>query len=102
MFCLVQLQPAWARLDTGGQVFGVKKGRSTADSDPRLLYDSTIAIGNNLLGKASGSRNYRVCVSMFGEVKSLPENPSETFISEPPHALKNLGLGAGIPRLFST
>ncbi len=36
MFCLVQLQPAWARLDTGGQVSGGQKGLSTADSDPRL------------------------------------------------------------------
>jgi len=36
MFCLVRLQSAWARLDTGGQVSGGQRTPSIADSDPRL------------------------------------------------------------------
>jgi hypothetical protein len=37
-------------------------------------------------------------VSIFGEAKRLPRNSLETFILEPPNALKNLG--PGISRLF--
>jgi hypothetical protein len=34
----------------------------------------------------------------YGEAENLPEKLLETFASERPYALKNLALGAGIPR----
>lgn len=37
-------------------------------------------------------------VSIFGEAKTSPKKNPETFISEPSHALKNLGLGTGDAR----
>jgi hypothetical protein len=40
--------------------------------------------------------------TLWGGQKPPRKNFMETFIFEPPHALKNLGLGAGIPRLFGT
>src|SRR5437764_6171153 len=36
-------------------------------------------------------------VSFLGEAKTSPRLHLETFISEPRHAFKNLGPGAGVP-----
>ena len=53
------------------------------------------------LPRDNGMRRRNKNVSTFwGGQKPPRKNLLETFILEPPHALKNLGLGAGIPRLL--
>jgi hypothetical protein len=50
---------------------------------------------NPLRDSGMRRRNKDVCTFLGG--KNLPENSQETFSFEPPHALKNLGLGQESP-----
>ena len=55
----------------------------------------TRALLKSNLPRDNGMRRRNKNVSIFGEAKTSPKIYCETFILEPPHALKNLGQGAG-------